>query len=532
MSLLRASKINKSYGPETVLANLYFTLERGEKVALTGLNGLGKSTLLKIIAGVEEVDNGKLTLAKGARLAYLPQDFTLEAETRVADYLGEVGQVLKLDHRVKIMLDGFGLGEDCWERKLGELSSGQKSKVALAAILLQPADLLLLDEPTNNLDLPALIWLEDFLAETEAAVIVVSHDRRFVDKVARKIWELNWETRALVVTGGRYSDYLEMEAKRLARRKLDYRLQQAEIERLANLARAKRSEAAAGARWAGTDNDRLLRGFKRDRAKGSARTAKVIEKKISRLEKLPDPLERPPLQLSLAAERGAGSLEIETKNLVIGYPDGFQLGPVNLAMRFGQRVGILGLNGSGKSTLLKTLAGELAPVGGMLSVGAGVKIGNLMQEHESLPREKTLLELVKEKTDLRVQDIYNLLQKFSFNEDQIKHPIALLSPGGRARLLLAIFSVQGINTLFLDEPTNHLDLEALAALEEMLANYHGTVILVTHDRYFLDVAKLDQLYLINENGFAAVANYQEYLRLAEMKAEKLLRQIRPSSFSV
>jgi ATP-binding cassette subfamily F protein 3 len=523
MSVIKVTKVNKSYGQQKVLANISFTLDRGQKVALAGFNGLGKTTLLKIMAGIVEQDNGRIDLAKGATVAYLPQDLSLTGQQTVTEYIKENAGLAALDHRVKIMLTGFGLEEKVLVKKLSDLSSGQKSKVALVSILLKKADLLLLDEPTNNLDLPALIWLEDFLQESEAAAIIVSHDRRFLDRVVRKILELNWETRELKISGGTYSDYLAMEAKRLARRKLDYRLQQEEIERLSKLVIQKRVAADEGKKWMGTDNDKLLRGFKRDRAKGSARTAKVLEKKIGRMEKLDNPLEREPLKIVLEADKGAGDLDIAATKLVAGYNDGFRVGPVTLDIRFGHRLGILGLNGSGKSTLLKAITGQLAPLEGKVTLGAGVRVGNMMQEHETLPRDKTLLEFFKTKTDLRVEDIYNKLVKFGFKEEQLKYQIEVLSPGARARLLLAVFSVQGVNTLILDEPTNHLDMEALEALEEMLANYTGTVILVTHDRYFIEQARLDYVYVVADGQLEKIKDYREYLASAEARAQKLLR---------
>src|SRR3989338_8646259 len=430
MSMIKAKKLQKSYGSLSVLADISFSLMRGQKVALVGNNGTGKTTLLKIVAGLEESDAGILEIAQDVCIGYLPQDTSLSGDETIFAYLRRIvgvdvlereieelsahlndpvkakryGDVYeKYEHldgyafnrRIEVMLSGFGLENVGSENRLSDLSSGQKSKVALAGILLKGVDLLLLDEPTNNLDLPALIWLEDFLRKSDAACIVISHDRRFLDRVVRKIFELDRHTRVLNISGGTYSDYLAMVAKRIARQKEEYRLQQEEIERLSDQARQQRAASAKGANWQGSDNDKFLRGFKRDRAGGSGRKAKVIEKRIDQMEKVEKPIERNPLEIPLKAEVGPGTLDIRLVDVVAGYPDGFTIGPVSFEARYGSRVGIMGLNGTGKSTLLKTITGQLVVRGGTIEIGSGVKIGNMMQEHESLPRDRTLLEFLK-----------------------------------------------------------------------------------------------------------------------------------------
>jgi ATP-binding cassette subfamily F protein 3 len=473
MSIVKTKKIKKSYGSLAVLKDISFSLERGQKAALVGLNGTGKTTLLRIIAGLEEADSGKLELAKGTRIGYLPQDFNSDSV----------------------------------------LSSGQKTKAALLKILEQGADLLLLDEPTNNLDLPSLVWLENFLQQSEAAGIVVSHDRRFLDRVVNKILEIDWRTKELTITNGTYSDYLKRAVKALARQKADYRLQQEEIERLTARAREKRQEAESGRSWQGqSDSDKLLRGFKRDRAKSSARTAKAMMTRIEHLEKVEKPAEREPLTIKLAADTRAGVRDIYLKDLIVGY-DNFRLSPVSLDLLYGKRIGIVGLNGAGKSALLKTLTGALAPISGKVEIGAGVRIGNMMQEHESLPREEAVLEFLKTKANLTETAAYHQLVKFGFQPDQVKQIIGELSRGARARLLLAYFSVLAVNVLVLDEPTNHLDLEALAALEETLSTYTGTVILVSHDRYFLGQARLDDIYVLADGKLTLMPDDQRQLLL-------------------
>ena len=544
----------------TVLANVSFSLAKGQKVALVGDNGIGKTTLLKIVAGLEETDAGTIEVASTACIGYLPQDTSLVGDETIEEYLRQVTGVDVLErkleeltshledeakareygdlheqyehldgyafeHRIKVMLSGFGLDSIGLGHSVSNLSSGQKSKVALAGILLKGVDLLLLDEPTNNLDLPALIWLEDFLRKSEAAAIVVSHDRRFLDRIVRKIFELDRNTRTLNISGGTYSDYLEMIAKRIARQKLDYRLQQEEIERLNEQARQQRAASAKGSNWRGSDNDKFLRGFKRDRAGRSSRMAKNIEKRIEQMDKVERPIERDPLEIPLEAEVGPGTLDIRLTDVVAGYADGFTVGPMSFDVRFKSRVGIMGLNGSGKSTILKTITGVLPALGGKIEIGSGVKLGNMMQEHESLPRGETLLEFLMKRAWLSQEMSYAKLARFGFDEQQVKQPIGTLSPGGRARLLLALFSAQSVNMLVLDEPTNHLDLEALNALEETLQSYEGTVLLVSHDRYFLETARLDTTYFLSDGVLTKIPDYKAYVADAEARAQQLLKSL-------
>lgn len=558
--MIKAKKLQKSYGTLTVLSDVSFSLEKGQKVALVGNNGTGKTTLLKLVAGLEEPDAGELQVVRDTCIGYLPQDTSLSGNETVAAYLRriagidvleekiailskELGDVDRakeyselheqyehldgyaFEHHMQIMLAGFGLDSVGLEYKLANLSSGQKSKVALAGILLKGVDLLLLDEPTNNLDLPALIWLEDFLQKSQAACIVVSHDRRFLDRVVRKIFEIDWHTHTLNVSGGTYSDYLEMVTKRIVRQKEEYRLQQQEIGRLKDQAQEKRAASARGSHWTGSDNDKFLRGFKRDRAGKSSRVAKTIEKRIDMMEKIEKPVERDPFEILLKADTGNGTLDIEVIDVTAGYRDGFKIGPISFEARYGNRIGIMGLNGSGKSTLLKTITGQLAPLSGAIDVGSGVRIGNMMQEHETLPRDHTLLGLLRNRAGLTEEESFAKLAKFGFDESQVRQRIGALSPGGRARFLLALFSAQSVNVLALDEPTNHLDIEALEALEEMLQTYQGTVLLVSHDRYFLEKAKLDLTYVLSDGAFTRIPDYKTYVASAEARARKLLKSL-------
>ncbi len=560
--MLKVKDLSKSYGPLTVLSDVSFGLEGGQRAALVGPNGTGKSTLLKILAGLEEADGGKVEMGKSDRAGYLPQDTSLAGSETIHAYLRRVTEIDRVEaemddlsdslsdptskrrydelhelyeqmdgysfeHRLEVMLGGFGLEGVGSSRPLSELSSGQKSKVVLIGILLGGADLLLLDEPTNNLDLPALIWLEDFLLKSPAACVLVSHDRRFLDKVADRIMELDWQSHSLTVTNGSYSEYLRMSAKRRERQKELYRQQQEQIERLTEQARRLKQRSAQGSRWVGSDNDKFLRGMKRDRAGKSGKGAKAIEKRIEQMEPVERPLDRVPFGLDLDSQEEKGpDREIRLEKVVAGYPTGFRIGPISLAIPYGERVGIMGLNGTGKSTLLKVIAGHCEPLSGKVVFGSGVRLGDMMQEHDSLPRETELLGYLKQKVGISDQDAYTLLAKYGFDPGRARVPISALSPGGRARLLLSLFAAMGVNALVLDEPTNHLDLEAMEALEEALEDYPGTVILVSHDRFFLDKARLDLTYLLTKNQLKKIPSYQVYVAQAEEQAQRLLRTLR------
>ena len=559
--MLKVKNISKSYGTKVVFSDVSFGLEKGQRAALVGSNGVGKTTLLKIVAGLDETETGQVEISRGTCLGYMPQDTSLTGPETIWQYLQRVTGIASLEkelgeleaadlsdktmsdryasvrerydhldgytlkHRAEVMMSGFSMDNVGLDRPLSDLSSGQKSKVALIGILLAGIDLLLLDEPTNNLDLPALIWLEDYLLKSEAACIIVSHDRRFLDRVADRVFELNRQTHSLNVSNGSYSEYLARKLKDRVQQKEQYRQQQEEIGRLTEQAREKKASALRGSSWQGSDSDKYLRGFKRDRASKSGKVAKVLEKRIDQMDKIDRPIEREPLSISLEAESNGRPLDISLDNVVTGYPGQFELGPISFAIGYGNRIGFLGLNGSGKSTLLKTITGQLPAISGQVSLGYGLKIGNMMQEHETLPREETLLNFIKDQTGQPDQDVFSTLVKFGFGEKDIRGKISEISPGGRARLLLSLFSLLSVNALVLDEPTNHLDAEAVDALEEVLASYKGTVILVSHDRDFLEKAKIDSAYLITDGQLTKVDDFHEYVTMAEQKARKLLRTI-------
>lgn len=545
---IKAQEISKNYGSLTILDEISFVIERGQKVGLVGFNGTGKSTLLKIIAGLIEPDSGTISFRKGLVIGYMPQDTSLATDETIEDYLRKVSGIAEIEEemetsaeamaeyerrdgysfyaRMETILAGFGLGRIDTGKSVNTLSSGQKSKVFMAGILLKDADILLLDEPTNNLDIPALIWLENFLVRNEMACMVVSHDRLFLDRVVRKIFEIDWRTRKLSITNGSYSEYLERKRKERERQKTDYEAQQEEVGRLKESARSKRISAEQGSRYQGTDNDKFLRGFKRDQAAGSAKSAKAIEKRIEQIPLIEKPVERDAFRIHIKPHAKEGSKDVVLKDVICGYPNnGFRIGPISLEIPYGNRTTILGLNGSGKTTLLKTVDGELSPISGEVRIGNGIVAGNLMQEHDNLPRGSSIKDFLAKKGGLRDQEIFSLAKKFGFSAGEINKEISGLSPGERSRLLFALFSSLSVNFLILDEPTNHLDLEALEALEEMVANYQGTVILVSHDRYFLKRFRSTDTYLMIDNQLKWQKDIETYIAQAEREAKRLVDKL-------
>lgn len=544
---IKAEKVHKSYGTITVLDEVSFSLGKGEKIGLIGYNGTGKTTLLKIIAGLIEPDGGEIIKRKDCVVGYMPQDTSISSAETIKEYLKRISGIAELeersplspeamneyerrdgysfDHRMAAMLSGFGIDKDQHDKTINSLSSGQKSKVFMIGVLLSDPDVFLLDEPTNNLDLPALIWLEDFLSRTDAAALIVSHDRLFLDRVVKKIFEIDWHTRSLNITRGRYSDYLERKEKDRARQLAQHEAQQEEIGRLTEQARKKKAEAAQGSHFVGSDNDKFLRGFKRDRAGKSGKDAKAIEKRIEQMEVIEKPLERDVFRIPLDTDRPEGKKDISLRELVVGYPGNFQVGPLSATIPYGSKVVILGPNGSGKSTLLKTIGGTLSPIEGAVDIGRSLVIGNLMQEHDTLPRNKSIKEILIEKAGVSRERAFALATKFGFKAAEIEKVAGDLSPGGRARLLFAVLSSMSANTLLLDEPTNHLDLEALEALEEALSHYEGTVIVVSHDRYFLNKLHPTDTYLISSGKLTKQNSFEAYEAMAEKEAARLINML-------
>lgn len=520
--------IHKRYGIRRVLEGVSFSVGEGQKVAIVGANGTGKSTLLKIIAGEETYEKGSLTLPNRIFLGYLPQETSVEGNETVREYLErqsgitEQKRILetsvgKLDdpHHLKryteaeaaferlggdfflkrahAFMKGLRLKSIPLDTPAATLSGGQKRKLALTGVLLRGVDMLVLDEPTNNLDLPALQFLENYLKKTKATVIMASHDRAFLDVVAEKIFEIHWYKRNVEQFTGGWSEYAALKRHQL-RRKLElWREQEEERKRLEASEEQKREWVERIKDLKAPDSDKMAAHFKRERAtKKFNASAKAIVSRLKRLDKHEEPLIQKPPTINLTEPKIAGG-DIFLTNVEAGYPGGFVTPPLSLNIPLGTRLVILGNNGAGKTTLLKTITGELSPVQGTVAVGESVQFGYFIQEHDLLDQEQTVYEYIKRSIDTPVgkEEILFELGFFNLAPDTIDDKLRFLSPGERVRVILARLVLSGANTLILDEPTNHLDLDAIEALEQALSQFPGTLLVVTHDRQFLENLKVD-----------------------------------------
>ncbi|MEK9151288.1 MAG: ABC-F family ATP-binding cassette domain-containing protein [Patescibacteria group bacterium] len=584
--MLTLKNIRKIYGTQRVLEKVSFSVGEGQKIALVGQNGAGKSTLLRIIAGTESPDRGEILKPNRVLIGYLPQEVHpngarmrdgrvgsgtetligyLRRMTGLEDLEREMAaleprldqpdileryEVLRSDYerlggydftrKAKGVLDGLMLSHIGFDRPVAELSGGEKRKAALAGVLLCGVDIMLLDEPTNNLDLPALLWLERYLNRSAATCIIASHDRRFLDNVVDKVLEIDWHRRDVAMYTGGWSTFAEMKAHLIRKHKEQYRMQEEERERLLVSAGQKMDWVERVRGRKAPDHDKLASHFKKERAtKKFTMSAKVMEERQKRLNTVERPLARQPLIVSFAAKPGEKSSTITLRKVRFGYEDGFQGGlaspnpqaggvgePVDLKIPFGDRLAILGNNGAGKSTLLKTIAGVLPPLAGKRTCGKKLIFGYLMQEHENISRATTPLQLFKNR--LGIYDaviVAEHLAHFQFSPDILTDKIEWFSPGERVRLILALLSAMGANALVLDEPTNHLDLEAIEALEEALAGYAGTILLVTHDRRFLERIRLTKSYVLDGGKLTPVKNYETYAAHMMPQIRRILKRL-------
>jgi len=499
MSILTAQDLSKSYGPHDVFDGVSFEIARREKIALVGPNGSGKTTLLRLIAGLEEPSAGAVHRAKGLRIGYLPQQADFPAagtlweamleiftdlraqaaelrrlEAAMADAtagersLERYGQLLEAfelaggytyERRIKRVLSGLGFGADDLHRPVEQLSGGQKTRAMLARLLLEAPDLLLLDEPTNHLDLAGIEWLEGYLQAWKGSVLLVAHDRAFLDALVERVWHLAWGR--LERYRGNYSAYVRQRAERLERQRAEYERQQQFVAQTEDFIRRN----IAGQR---------------------SREAKGRQKRLARLERVEQVREYRPLSLSLGEAERSGDLVLGLYELSVGYtPDAPLLTIGELELRRGQRVALLGPNGSGKTTLLRTILGEVPPLGGRVHVGANVHIGYFAQGHSSLDPSKTVLETILDTGQPSIGQARNLLGRYRFSGDEVFKRVSDLSGGEQARIALAILALQGANFLLLDEPTNHLDIPSQENLQEVLSGFGGTMLIVTHDRYLI-----------------------------------------------
>jgi ATP-binding cassette subfamily F protein 3 len=531
--MLSVHHITKSYGIQTVLNDITFSINSADRIGLVGPNGCGKTTLLRILTGQEKPDSGTVAHTRpGLRVGYLAQGFDLDPSLTIADAcaieaagfsestLVELAAALagnpsnqalqaEYDEIVDAMahssnaqsvnvLTPLGLADLPPNKPVGELSGGQKTRLMLARLLLSDPHLLLLDEPTNHLDIAMLEWLENWLKRFRGAALIVSHDRAFLDNTVSSILELDQSTHGLKQYGGNYSAYIEQKEAEREHQLQSYLDQQAEIRRMkADILRTK-EQAAHTERQASSIKiggpDYKIKGYKSYQqgiAKKVAKKAKSRERRLDRFLESDKLVERPhndwQMKLAFPAPAHISRDAFVTENLSVGYPGHPPLlSGLCLQIRGGQRVALTGANGCGKTTLLRTIAGDLEPVSGTVRVGTSVKLGYMTQEQESLNLHKSPVEIIQEISSFNPTQARSYLHAFLFSGDAPLRPCGEMSYGERTRLELALLIARGCTFLLLDEPINHLDIPSRARFELALRQYEGTVLAVVHDRYFIE----------------------------------------------
>jgi ATP-binding cassette subfamily F protein 3 len=526
--MLQVSNVSKSFGDNLLFQNVSFTVDPGDRVGLIGPNGCGKTTLLKIILGGVQPDTGSAWLSPAdLRVGYLAQALDAlcepgqtvgqvmkeaiagltEAERQVENLSAKMAVVqgeelerllaeydlaletferlggYSVKARTGAVLDGLDLHSLHQATPVDILSGGQKTRLGLARLLLSDPDLLLLDEPTNHLDIKALEWLEKFLQRFGGAVLIVSHDRTFLDRMVNTVLELDPLTRAVAEYPGTYSDYVEAKEREQEKQWAAYKDQQEFIARMQGTTAAKKDYAQSIE--LGTIADSTRR-----RAKGIARKAVVQQRRLQRLLDSTERIDKPErswqMKLEFVDTPPSGRDVLYLESVTMGFGEQVLFRDVSLTLRAGERIALVGPNGSGKTTLARLVLGELAPLSGRVRLGAGVKVGYYAQEQENLDPESTPYEAIRAVARMDQTDARSFLHYFLFSGDEVFVPVGSLSLGERARLVLARLVAQGCNFLLLDEPINHLDIPSRHRFEEAMAAFEGTVLVIVHDRYFIE----------------------------------------------
>ena len=543
--ILSCNNISKSFGTDVIIKSCSFNIEDHEKAAIVGINGAGKSTLLKIITGIEPADTGLVTLAKDKTLGYLAQQQNLGSDNTIYDELLSVKQYIldmekelrsiekrmntadgdelenlmkkysDLNHRFEMengyaykseitgVLKGLGFSEEDFTLNVNTLSGGQKTRVALGRLLLAKPDIILLDEPTNHLDMESIRWLENYLLNYNGAVLIVAHDRYFLDKIVSKIIEL--DNGVATVFSGNYTDYAAKKAILRNMKLKEYLNQQREI---------KHQE----------DVITKLKQFNREK---SIKRAESREKMLDKIEIVDKPQElNDKMNIKLEPNVVSGNDVLTISGLSKSFDDVTLFDNIDIEIKRGERVALIGNNGTGKTTILKLINGIIEPDSGSIYLGAKVNIGYYDQEHHVLDPDKTIFDEIRDAyPDLNNTQIRNTLAAFLFtNEDVFKY-IRDLSGGEKGRVSLAKLMLSNANFLILDEPTNHLDIVSKEILENALNNYTGTVLFVSHDRYFINAAATRIIELSNKTVVNYVGNYDYYLEKRDILSAKPINTV-------
>ncbi|MFQ7544813.1 MAG: ABC-F family ATP-binding cassette domain-containing protein, partial [Turicibacter sp.] len=548
MILLQTSKLTKLYSGTPILENVQFEVKKGERIAVVGRNGAGKSTLLKMIADEIDFDSGEIHKPQSVVLGYFAQSshvnsndtiynemLSVFAETiklkgqleelslKMAEedpsseqYLRIIEQYQNLNHRFELMsgytyeseinniLNRFKFNEIGFDQKISNLSGGQKTRLALAKLLLQKPDVLILDEPTNHLDIDTIEWLEGYLKKYSGAVVIVSHDRYFIDQIATTVYEI--EYRKCTKYKGNYSDYIDQKAVSYASLMKQYEKQQKEISKM---------------------EDFISRNIVRASTTKRAQSRRKLLDKMERIE-IPK-INDKSIGITFEIDRRSGNDVLKVEDLTVGYPDQIISDHLDFQINRLDRVALIGPNGIGKSTILKTVAGDLPKLGGEVYYGKSLDMGYFDQEQANLTSNNTVLNEVWNYFPTRLEkDIRTLLGNFLFTGDDVFKTVNQLSGGEKVRLTLCKLMLQKNNFLLLDEPTNHLDIDSKEMLELSLEDYEGTVFFISHDRYFIDKIATRILEVTPHGVVSYLGNYSDYMekkqQLAELEAAKLAEE--------
>lgn len=532
--MIKINNISKSF-EKPLFEKVSFALGDNEKVGLVGGNGTGKSTLIKIIAGVENADEGSLVVGKGQKVGYLSQSFempedmtieeflysrlsglfeikkemdTLEKEmvlfpnnTEILDKYGKLISYFEAkdgydaENNIKRVMDGLDLRVDV-SKKVSSLSGGQKARLSFAGILLQSPDILLLDEPTNHLDIDSVKWLEDFLLEEVKSALIISHDRKFLDRVVSKIVEIDAENFKLIEYSGNYSDYRE-EKRRLKERQLqNYKQQQKRFKKLEQDIACTKGQAL---KTETETTDSKMRRY----SEKVARKAKARENRLKKEMESEDTIKKPAnakkIKVIFKSEAKRGQTAVNLKEVDKSFGEDKVLDRFSLKVKSGERVAITGPNGSGKTTIVRLIKGDIEPDKGSVEIGNNIKIGYLLQEYD-LPEKEVVIEWFKKQVPIPEGEARAYLGCFAFKQESLLAPIEKLSKGEMAKLVISVLDAKGYDVLILDEPTNHLDIESLEVIEEALNSFPGALIVISHDRYFLEKIKIDKHYSLSKTG--------------------------------